>query len=570
MIAIMIDRKLERYAETIKYTFSFIFDTLGFPYRFINMISELRESEMIFFYGLLEPSNEEKQQFTKNPNVFFVKAETDLLTTGRLNRDEIITKLHEIKLFSIVPVLSDKEFQYPLITYKVNDIFWGQFNFDIVGNIFFHLSAYEETLSQSHDINGNIADGNLPLLGYKSTPYVNTLIWLIENFIKEAVSSNPSTFLLKKNLWPGGEDYAYALSHNIDYLQKWHVTNLISSFFTDLKLLIVFKWGSFFQNLKEKINYLITNYEVYWNFEEIREILREHSARATYFVGASEKKAHALDIDYSLKDPDLQDELKQIKEDKNELALLASYNSYRDGELAKQINRLSNTIGQRAKGIRHSHFQFENPGTTEIHSKLDILYDSSKALLEQCGFRNGIAIPYKPYHPDMSISHWELPLAFSDNILRLSKYSILSKERAQTLIKDLVSNIQKTNGLLTFNFSISNFNDIRYNAQLFEFTLRLLEQGNCYSGTFAEIADWWNARIKAEITIKEEEISIYFPESVPAITLSLWGNRVFKKIIKGKGKIKGKTVTLQDIKKGETVVLSAPQDDQIYLEMEKE
>lgn len=570
MIAIMIDRKLERFDDVIKYTFAFIFDTLGFSYRFIKRINELQRNEIIFFYGLLEPSKDEKNQFTNNPTVFFIKAEIDLLTTGRINREELTDKLQEIKLYTVIPILCGKEFQYPLITYKVNEVFWGQFNFDIIGNIFFHLSGYEETMSQTRDMHGNIADGNLPLIGYKSFPYVNALLWMIENFLVESISSNPTNLLIKKEYWPENEGCAFALSHNIDTLQKWRVGNLITSLFRDLKLLVIFKWTTFFRNLKEKINYLITNYEVYWNFDEIREIVREHKIRVTYFLSALDKKNHSQDVDYSLKDPDLQAELNQIKEDKSELALLATYNSQRNEKLGKQLDKLSNTIGQKAKGIRHDYHQYDNPGTTEIHSTLNITYDSTEALQEKCGFRHGIAFPYHHYHPEKSIDHWELPLSFTDNILQLTNFSILAKERAQTLIKNMVTNIRKTNGLLVFNFSISKFNDIHYLAQLMDFTLRLLKQEKCYSGTLAEIAEWWDARSKVQIKKVEEDIYVHCPVAIDHITLTFWGNRAIKKISGAKGTIKGKSVTLKDIRQGDTITLTAPQDDQLYLDIEDE
>jgi len=570
MIAIMIDRKLERFAELTRYTFSFIFDTLGLSYRFINRISELRKNEIIFFYGLLEPSTEEKNQFSSNPTVFFIKADTDLLTTGRINREEIGNKLHEIKLHTIIPILSSKEFQHPLVTYRVNDIFWGQYNFDIIGNIFFHLSSYEESISQPRDIHGNIPDDNLPLIGYKHFPYVNTLLWMIENFLQEAITVNPSVFLVKKEAWPNGEDFAYTLSHNIDSLQKWRIGNLISSFFTDLKLLIILKWGTFFRNLKEKINYLITNYEVYWNFEEIREIVKEQGVRSTYFVGASDRKSQRFDTDYSLKDPDLQTELNQLLEDNNEIALLAPYNSQREKDLGKYINRLSTAIGQKIKGVRQNHFQYENPGTTEIHDSLDIIYDSSKALQEKCGFRHGIAYPYRLFHPERKVKILEIPLAFSDNVLRLSRHTVISKERAQTLIKNLAGHVQKTNGLLTLDFSMSQFNDIRYNDQLLDFALRLLSQSNGYNATYAEVAEWWNARSRVELKIGRDEIQVHSPDAIERLTLTIWGNRTVKKITGGKGDIKGKQVTLRDIRQDDTITLSVPLDEQIYFDIEEE
>ncbi|MBW6516365.1 MAG: hypothetical protein K0B81_07110 [Candidatus Cloacimonetes bacterium] len=570
MIAIMIDRKLERFDDIVRYTFCFIFDTLGMQYRFINKIGELKRDEIIFFYGLLEPTNEEKMIFTYNKIVFFIKAETDLLTTGRIDKEGLLDRLQEIKLQKVIPVLSEKEFQYPLITYKVNEIYWGQFNFDIIGNVFFHLSGYEETFSTQRDIHGNIPDTELPLIGYKNFPYVNALLWMIESFLREAIITQPVTFLVKKEFWPNGEEYAYAISHNIDYLQKWSLQRLFTSFFTDIKLLFILKWGTFFRNLKEKLNYLITNYEVYWNFDEIREILKEQAIKATYFFGVSNKKQSHYDIDYSLKDPDLITEINQIQQDGGEIALLASYASHQSKEISKQITRLSNTIGHKVQGIRHNHFQYDNLVTPLLHSDLEILYDSSKTLNEQTGYRNGIAFPYRTYHPDKPINHWEIPLTFTDNILRLSKYAILSKERAQTLIKNLVTGIQKTNGLLTLNFSISKINDIKYSSQLLDFTLRLLSQSPSFSGTFSEIAEWWEARAKVEVEVGEEEIHFFCPKQLPSITITLWGNRTIKKISGAKGKIKGRSVTLKDVKAGDSFTLIAPKDDQIYLEIDEE
>jgi len=566
MIGIMIDHKLARFQPNIEFAFKFVFDTIGTPYTFINKLSELQPADILFIYSLLEPAKNELIELAQNRIVFSVQAETDLLNPGSLSKKQVQELIKELKLFNITPVITDKNFEHPIITYKTNTYYWGKFNFDIIGNIFFHLSHYEDLIPQPKDQYDRIPDSAQSLFNYSRIPTVNNLLWMIESFLKDIITNFPKAFLIKKEFWPSGEDFAYTISHNVDNLQKWSVPGLMKSIFSDVSLLFTFRWGMLLRLVKEKAMYLFTNFEVYWNFPDVSQILKDFGVKATYFVAAEDSERHD-EINYSLDDPDLKEELEAIIANSNEISLLIDHNCIDEKEIALRKNRLERTINKRIKGLRNSRWK-TNKFSAKTAGEMDLLYNSNRSMLEQCGFRDGIAFPYRFNQTESNC--WEIPIAFSDEVLQMNKFSFISKERAKDSVKTLIQTIQHSNGLLAFNFSFSKFNDVIYDSQLFEYTLGLLRDRKGYNGTMAEIAEWWDSRQKVVIKEREDVILINFPSKVDKITLSLWGNRKIKRVTGAKHTISGNRIILEDIKKEDTVRISAPIDDQIYLEIEQD
>jgi len=164
-------------------------------------MNELAEHDILFCYGLLEPLEEEILEFSVNRIVFFVQAEAELLVQGKLSTDDIAKYLQEIRLFTKVPVISKKKIIVPVVKRHIGNVFWGEFKFDIIGNIYYHLSGHLNVAPKKAE-QGGIADSkncNAQLRSYNNFPYVNAFIWMIESFIKDAISSHPITYVVKKS-----------------------------------------------------------------------------------------------------------------------------------------------------------------------------------------------------------------------------------------------------------------------------------------------------------------------------------------------------------------------------------
>ncbi len=105
------------------------------------------------------------------------------------------------------------------------------------------------------------------------------------------------------------------LSHRVDPLQKWSMSSLLLSVVDDLLMLFSLKWGRLFRELGGKFRYLFTNDELYWNFEEFRKLERDSKCRSTWFIAAESNEY----IDYTLDDPDLQEEIQHLNRENCEI-----------------------------------------------------------------------------------------------------------------------------------------------------------------------------------------------------------------------------------------------------------
>ena len=105
MIAVYIDPKLQKFISEIKYTFSFIFKTLGYELKFISKIDQVMNNDILFYYGLIQPSFKEAYYLAKNKVLFFIPVYAELLVPGKLNKDTIKRNSQEMKLLNFHQLL---------------------------------------------------------------------------------------------------------------------------------------------------------------------------------------------------------------------------------------------------------------------------------------------------------------------------------------------------------------------------------------------------------------------------------------------------------------------------------
>ncbi len=557
MISVFIDNKLDAFQREIRFTFDFIFKTLGYNYKYIRKSSEAGEQDIIFAYSLTQPTDEELLMLGDDRVIFYSPVEVDLYDPAKLDRESISGMLREISFEKKpVPVLATGNLSSP-ISFNVSEMhFIGRFQFDLIGNIYFNLSHSGAMETSRKDTFGRVRDDAYPFTSYSSFPYINMFLWLIDSTIHHAMERQPG-YVLRKSIWPKGEDAAASLSFTVNRLQKWTFSRFIASFFEDFLLFMTLKWKIWLRSFSSKFKYLFTNIEQYWNFEAIADILRAHKLKSTFFFAV--EKTGKIGADYTIDDDDLQEVIKSLLENGHDIGLLGSFERYKSESMKDHKDALRHTFDIRDLGIRQDRYRWDAQTTPELHNKMNMLYDSTVAFNERNGFKNGIAYPYYPYTKKLAAKrHYqfvEMQPAFCDEHTRLSRHRSLSLDRSQMVVRKLIQSVTDVNGHIVFDFNTSNFSDIPHNDKLLDYTIDLLTQGNIHIATLHDIAKWWNRRERIQIYENPNEIMIYVQDKITGFTVELLGKMKILTIDGAEYQHKGRHILFRDIKPGTTVTI---------------
>jgi hypothetical protein len=526
----------------MKYVFRFIFDSLGYRSSFITETKELKPNDIFLIYGLTEPTPEELKELAKYYITFFIPCDFELYDPKAYTADRLRRCMREVKLLSLTPVISARKFEYLAENYTETDVHGGKINFDLVGNIFFHLANLEESTDAQALQGGYYPDAASAFINFRETPIVDNLLWLVDSMIKEHCRAKKS-FIAQKLFWPGAQQAAVMLSHSIDDLQKWDLSSLLLSVADDLAMFFSFKWKQLGHNLAGKMKYLFTNYELYWNFEEFRKLERDSNCRSTYFLATEPCE----DIDYSLEDPDLQEEIQQIVREGNDIALLATSDKLNRDDFLTRKQILLHQLNKEQIGVRMCGFR-NNETTRDLLNKISPSYSQSTAFQSVPGFRKGISLPWNPWVSGNKAEYLELPTLYRDNHLKLTKHKLVQLEDAKHQIKKFYHQATRSHGIFSVDFSIASYSDIHYCNKLYAYILALVKSGNNYLATANEIATWWEKRNRITIDEGEYEISVFFPEDVDSFVLSVHGDPKIQEIDGVSAKIEGNTIRFTNVK----------------------
>ncbi|MCF7859284.1 MAG: hypothetical protein K9N07_08170 [Candidatus Cloacimonetes bacterium] len=551
MIAIYVDRNLKKFEDKIKFTFDFIFNTLGYEYNYVHSLDQIKRNDIIFFYSLIEPTIKEAYILALNKILFYIPVFPELLQSGKMTKKDVEKFTNIIKLIKKIPVLNKKEIKVPFQYHQNSDLYYGIYKFDLIGNIFFNLHTSNTIDGVKRDELGWITDDDVPFFGFHQEPYVNILLWLLENCILDSLKHNGRTFLVKKAYWPSAEVFANSFSYNIDKLQKWTLKSMVTSSLEDA--LIFYKFKYVFNNFISKIKYLLTNIEEYWNFEIITQIENLHQVVGTFFFGTGSEEKN--DIDYSIENKEVHKELMEYKVRGDEIALLASVNAGKKDILHKQKKKLLLITSEESLGVRHNHCNYDPKLSYEYHRKNGFIYNSSFGFHNKNGFKHGFGFPYYQmgYHNEDTVRNFswhslELPVNFFDEHLKLSRSSIIPFETAKDIVDQLIDSIEVVNGLVTWNFSNSNFDEIKYNKELLNYIIEQIRPKKVFIATLMQIAQWWRKRETIEIFESEERFYIYFPSKTDKFSITIFGNFEIDKVNYAEAEISENNIYFSNVK----------------------
>lgn len=548
MISILIDYKLQRFLREIKYTFSFVLQSLGYSHSFISETGQLKENDILMIYGYNEPTMDELKTVGKRYITIFIQSDPELLDPKSYNSEKLRRNLREIKLLTMTPVLSQRKIDHPAENYSESSVQAGKINFDLIGNIFFHLASLEEQISGQQP-NTDLEESNSVFYQHREIPFVDNMLWLLDSMIKEHTRAKGS-YIVQKTYWPEGQQCAVALTHTVDDLQKWDFSSMMLSLADDAVMLGTFKWKQYFNTLWGKLRYLFTNIELYWNFAEYRALEQEAGCRSTWFF-ATEKSD---EIDYGLDDPDLQEEIQEILRTGSELGLLAGNDKMNRDELVTKKQILLHMSRKDQIGIRQLNY-IQNNTIRDLYNKLAPSHCMSECFKETPGFKNGITIPWHPWVGTLKANYVNIPTSYRDSFLHLTKYRQLSLDDAKHQIKKFYQAVLRSRGVFALDFRPSAYNDVSYCENLYKYILALIKTGGSWISTGNEIASWWEKRARVTIEEGDYEISVFFPDALDNMMLQIHGDVKIKEIDGTEAKWDGNTIQFKAVKPDTIVVI---------------
>lgn len=550
MIAIHIDYKLERFTNEIKFSFRYIFENRGFAYRFINGPEELRQNDIFIVYSTTEPDEEDLKKIAKHYITLFIICEAELYERSAYNPDKVRRNLREVKLLYPTKVISGRPFKHAAENYIDGEACGGKINIDVVGNIFFHLSQAEQLMMPAVKGAERFNDENSAFYPHRESPAVDSMLWLIESMIKEHARSQRIP-LAQKAMWPQNESSAVMLCHSVESLQKWNISSLVLSVVDDLSLLFTLKLQQLLHNIIGKLQFIFTNYELYWNFEEYRRLERETNCRSCFYLAVDKGE----DIDYSLDDADLQEEIQASLNEGNEIGLILCNERLTRDEMLRQKQVMLHQLARQELGVKQYGYTW-NQEIMELQHKIEPKYSISPAFRDAPGFYNSCSFPYHPYMNGGKASFLLLPSVYRDNYLRINKRKVVALDDAKAEIKRYFHKVNaSTHGIFSVDFSLAAYQDIHHAPKLYSYILALISSSTAWNATPLEIADWWEKRARVTIQEGEYEISVYFPDDLPSFALHILGDQKVRDIDGLKGKIEGSTIHFHNIKAESVAVI---------------
>lgn len=472
----------------IDYTFSNIFSILGLSYKTIYSVdkefyTERKPNDIIIFYL--------DKLFTENiklDNSIIITNSKKVFGENYLLGESIPTGVMyyhlekpRVGLSDIISIFNDGEL---LISKKDNCIIT---NMDIISDIFFMLTRYEEAINTKAYCKDNHyrypASESLAFkCNFLNRPIVNEHIELIWSWI-EGFSLG-----YERKKWWKDKDYALFISHDIDAVQKYKSPFLAAR--SMLGQLMKFNVESGFNCIRD---YMKATHDYkqdpYWTFEYITKIEKTYDFKSSfYFMNGGDSP---YDGRYNLSDNRLLDEIYNLVQNGFEVGYHGSYDSFDALDIIRlEKKAIDDCQGNVKYGCRQHYLRFQVPYTWRIQAQSGLLYDTSLAFAEHEGFRCGTCFPYKPYDllDNRVIDIWELPLIVMDTTLASKKYRCMNPQSALGSIIQLIEIVKLYGGVFSILWHNTSF-DSNWDGwqQTYEDLMKYFSLSNCISLTGCEI-----------------------------------------------------------------------------------
>lgn len=448
----------ESFNNQIQYVFSSIFFKLGIEYREINFngqamedIKDINCQDIVIAY--IAYSCEEDSLLKcldKFRNMIIIKQSGQLFNDNYLKGSSIPW---EIKNYcDINSIFNDSEDLYIYKNFENKKVI--KTNIDIISDIFFMLTRYEEVINKK--AYENERHSRFPAresIAFKNNflhrPIVDEHIDLLWSFI-ECFNAG-----YKRKKWWGDKDFAACLTHDVDRIQKYKNINNVIRCSGNLLL----KQKKPVKAIDNFFNYY-RGYEKdpYYTFGYIMNLEKTYGFKSSFYFmtgGTSE-----VDNFYDMQDKKVKELIEKIEDAGFEVGYHGSYNSYDNADMLKnEKEKLDGIVDNKPYGCRQHYLRFQAPYTWRNQEKAGLLYDSTLSFAEAEGFRCGTCFPFKPYDllENRVLDIWEIPLIVMEGSLQDPAYRAYTPKQGLEKTKNLIDVIKAHKGVFTMLYHNSSF-----------------------------------------------------------------------------------------------------------------
>lgn len=472
MINIYIGDK--KHEKRIEYVFNYIFSLLGIEYKIKDNIGRKNEpGEINIIYG--------REEYDCKENEIFIRQSKKIFNDSYLKPIKYNVK----RLSNHVNLMADEEI------YIKSESGWVKTNLDIISDIFFLLTRYEEVtfveLSNNERFNRFPAEESILFKeNILERPIVNEHIELLWSWI-----DGMNLGYKRKNVWKENK-FAVCISHDVDFLIKYNtkediIRSLGKSLIKDKSLV---KMNQIFKNYCDsKKDY---KKDPFYTFDYIMNLEKKYNLKSSFYYMSG--GTSNVDNFYDINDIRVKELMNRMNSNGCEIGYHGSFNSYNDLEQMKyEKEKLDYILDGEEYGCRQHYLRFKVPETWCIQERLGIKYDTTLGFADRAGFRCGTCFPFKPYDifSDRVLNIWEIPLIVMEGTLCNSFYSAYTPEQGYDKIIELINEVRKYGGVFTllWHNSFLNKYDSKYEKWIpvYEKTMEYLGQDECQSYTGIEL-----------------------------------------------------------------------------------
>ncbi len=478
----------------VRYALEHILHQIGF---FFDWTTRLTESDLLVCYG------SEKKLVPAEGSVIYLPAYCDLARLGRQQPEWRVVDFAGLSL----PVLGAVSFADETV-----------FPFDITANVFYHLTRLEESQFRTPEQ----ADASFPQSVLHTTfrhqiPVVDHLIRYFERFVMEFARKRGLS-LVKKTVFPKGETFGLALTHDVDLVRAYHPLKKAA-----LKI-------AYYLRLTQKPTpqEMEQADRAYWIFDRLLNDYTAGDWKATFFFIA--RYTEQTHFRYRVNSARFRALFRLLKSAGQEIALHPSRFAFdHPKRYRKEKTRLEKFAGTKVTGMRHHYLRCLFPQIWTIAEQIGLEYEASMIYNHQGGFRAGTAHLFSTFD---ALNHRPLhtvavPTAFFEKSLPDNGQD---EEKNKNYVLQLLENIQRVNGVLTALWHTNNIYRDETAPGFWPWFLNEMKAKHAFNATLAGHTRWYLQRKGItlsffEQTGKQAVLQLALPEELDGFGLVLPENR---------------------------------------------
>ncbi len=290
--------------------------------------------------------------------------------------------------------------------------------FDLLANIFIHLSRIEEALAPAgvRDRFGRFPSRASLLARHgvlRSTPVDRLAAWFAETLARE--HPDPVAILARRALWPGGERSAILLSHDVDQSVSWP-RRLARDLAGVGRALARARDPGLAEALARTARHLApANRDPACFPRAVHAYERGAGLSSSWFFLAVPRDSEGRR--YRIASSPFRRFLREIAASGSEIGLHGSIQASRDaGAMAAERRAIEAVVGVAVDANRQHYLVVAGPETFRNLATAGVRVDSSVGYSDVAGFRAGTSLPFRPYDlaREAPIDLLEIPLGVMD------------------------------------------------------------------------------------------------------------------------------------------------------------